>query len=134
MKAHLTHNQPNNAENLSDTKELINRLQLIARPAAGKPLQTIIDARFYMGKSRNASAVYCSVWVSCHGDYRGGHGTAGGSGYHKESRALAVALKSAGVTLDTDIAGRGEGAMLGALEAVAVELGAVLTPGDWLIV
>jgi len=129
MPAELT----NNARNYSGEKELVNRLQLVVfRPSEKKGTDDrhdqrfvrAIDARFWMGRSSQASTVYCSVWIyqqTTGGgfDYHGGTGSAGGFGYHKESAALDEALRSAGVTLSTPIHGAGDHAMEAALRAVA---------------
>ena len=50
-------------------------------------------------------------------------GKAGGYGYHKESAAIAEAIESAGIALDTDISGVGNSAILDALTAIANALG-----------
>lgn len=52
-----------------------------------------------MGRSRNASTVYASIWVHANGHYLAGHGNAGGYGYHKESAAFQDAITSAGIQL-----------------------------------
>ena len=113
-----------NARNYWQEKELVNRLQVVAK--VGDEYETPIDARFWMGRSRSASVVYCSIWV--HGrinDYKdwSGRGTAGGGGYHKESAALDAAIRSAGIVMDSHFGGCGEGAMRHALTAIAVALG-----------
>lgn len=74
-----------------------------------------VIARFYYP----GDVAYCVVWI--HGDASHGYGMgkAGGYGYHKESAALADALRDAGVTLDSHIDGRGDRAMSEAVEAVA---------------
>ena len=66
------------------------------------------------------------VWLingnaqSMHGEtYRHGCGIANGYGYHKASAAIGGALRAAGVTLDNDIDGRGDGAVDDALIATA---------------
>ena len=144
MKA-IIRTQESNGRNYADTKETILELRVIARRsehAAYEPrkLCEVVTARFYMGRSRNASTVYCSVWVHCEGIHTAGHGTAGGWGYHKNSAALSAALTSAGVELwgspydkedeDTNegqrayISGCGDSAMRSALLAVARATGA----------
>ena len=114
-----------NARNYSQEKELVNRLQVVAK--VGDKYETPIDARFWMGRSRSASVVCCSIWI--HGQNNGhykdlaGRGTASGSGYHKESAALNDAIRSAGVVMGSDFGGCGEGAMRHALTAIAAALG-----------
>ena len=85
---------------MANDKETVDRVQVIARNARGE-LQTICDARFYMGRSRTASTVYCSLWVSNFGANVdiSGHGRAGGYGYHKRSAALQAAIDSAAIKL-----------------------------------
>ena len=113
-----------NARNYWQEKELVNRLQVVAK--VGDEYETPIDARFWMGRSRSATVVYCSIWV--HGRINdckdwSGRGTAGGGGYHKESAALDDAIRSAGIVMDSHFGGCGEGAMRHALTAIAVALG-----------
>lgn len=82
---------------------------------------TPVIARFYSTPSRS----YCCIWLcASHKDiYLSGGGKAGGYGYHRASQALYEALSDCGVTLDADIAGRGDTAMRDALVAVAQALG-----------
>ena len=90
--------QVSNAVNYGDKKELIKTFNLIT-----DELKEIITVRCYMGRSAGASAVYASVWINTSEVHTSGKGKAGGYGYHKESAAVAEAIKSAGITLDTDI-------------------------------
>ena len=121
-----------NGRNYGGEKETVNELKLIAMHS-GK-LCEIVDARFYMGRSRNSSRVYCSVWICTPGsDYLSGTGWAGGGGYHKESAALQDALESAGVKLSSPIDGRGESAMHEALEAIGRALKCNMREGRYLI-
>lgn len=64
-----------------------------------------------------------SVWVHVPGGDAGGHGTAGGCGYHRTSAALQAACNSAGLTFALPFDGYGEGHMIEALQAVARHLG-----------
>lgn len=90
-----------NAKNDNEKRELISYIKLIEK----KTERTVIDARFYMGKSSSASAVHCSLWIFTKTEYPDGHtstsgrGTAGGYGYHKSSSALGTAITSAGIEL-----------------------------------
>ena len=118
MKAKLG-KQLDNGRNYGGEK--VNRLQLVVVHKG--EILVPVDARFYMGRSANASVVYCSVWISKKGFYTSGRGSAGGYGYHKESAALDDALRSAGVTLDQSISGVGERAMEDALVAIGRALG-----------
>lgn len=139
MKAQFTNPEARNARNMANDKETVDRLQVVARNARGE-LQVIADARFYMGRSRSASTVYCSLWVWNHGANVdiSGHGRAGGYGYHKRSAALQSAINSAEIKLwgspyDSEdentggtperasIGGCGDSAMRSALLAIARE-------------
>lgn len=63
-------------------------------------IENPITARFYMGRSNQASVVYCCLWIrTAKGTHHSGRGSAGGYGYHKASAALQDALTSAGVEL-----------------------------------
>lgn len=96
MRAKFDGLHASNAVNYSGEKETVSALHVVG--CSGGELRTIVTARFYMGRSRTASTVYCALWVDGPG-YCSGKGTAGGYGYHKESAALASAIKSAGITL-----------------------------------
>jgi hypothetical protein len=138
IKKFNTANPANNAKNLANGKETITRIRWIAESprfkAALKEIRgggsnaeyyrhypdrlaamrftTVIDARIYMGRSSQASTVYASVWIHTrNGVHMGGHGSAGGYGYHKESAALYDAFDSAGVTFDSGWGGSGDSAM-----------------------
>ena len=131
-----------------DNKELVDTINVVAkcRDYDGKTsLRAIVTARFYMGRSASASVVYCCLWVRGRtkaGEvYTSGAGTAGGYGYHKESAALATAIRSAEIELFGDqyqaddsrkrnkeparIDGCGSSAMDGALLAIAKAAGAI---------
>lgn len=87
-----------NAKRL-DNKELVSAYSLIARLPSGE-LREVITARCYMGRSASASVVHAVLWVRCaDGEWTSGSGSAGGYGYHKESAALADAVRSAGIEL-----------------------------------
>ena len=119
-----------NAKNMNGEKELVQRI-VIVDDAGSK--QQIIDCRLYMGRSRNASAVYCSIWANGHINndrvWITGHGKAGGYGYHKASAAMQNAITAAGFTLTDDngyimpIDGRGDDPMRDAAIALAAALG-----------
>lgn len=79
--------------------------------------------RCWMGRSRNASVVYCTVWVWADRLYTSGHGTAGGYGYHKESAALGEAIRSAGIKLSESISGVGDTAIGVAMLAIVRAVG-----------
>ena len=89
--------QASNARNYGGEKETVTTMRVVAR-VNGK-LATPVEARFYMGRSRTASTVYCALWVHGANVYTSGSGQAGGGGYHKESAALQSAITSAGIEL-----------------------------------
>lgn len=121
MIAKLPDTRPWNGRNLSSEKELVHAISVVG--AVKGETSELITARFWMGRSRNASRVYCSVWLR-DGEGGAGHGTASGYGYDKKSAALSEALESAGITLSKDISGVGESAMRDALVAVVIAMGA----------
>jgi len=83
-----------------------------------------ITVRWYMGRSSQASTVYCSVWIGARGEgYYTGRGQAGGYGYHKTSAAFAAAVRSAGITLERDVAGVGDSAVREAITAIGAACG-----------
>lgn len=62
----------------------------------------VVTVRTYMSASRNASTVKACVWIrpaDRASDWLSGRGEAGGYGYHKESAAIADAVRNAGVKL-----------------------------------
>ena len=120
MKAQIVSTQ-SNAVNYDNKKELVNSWNVVVNSDDG--LKNIITVRCYMGRSASASTIYASLWV-CDAEHRtSGTGKAGGYGYHKESAAIAEAIRSAGIELDKDIAGAGESAIEQALGAIAYALG-----------
>jgi hypothetical protein len=112
-------NDISNARNYGGEKELVDAKSIIVA-APDRGLHEIVTARWYMGRSREASVAYCSVWVrrpeqrdragnvTVPGAWWSGTGTAGGYGYHKGSAALNGAIKSAGITLSRSVSGTGE--------------------------
>lgn len=129
MKATLI-GAKSNGHNYGGEKEMVSRFVLIAIGADGK-MTEVVDARCWMGKSRNASQVYARIWVHGNGTWASGKGMAGGYGYHKISAAIGSAIESAGFKLDKDIHGVGDSAIREAMEAIAREIGFT---GDFLIV
>ena len=117
MKATLG-KEVSNAVNYGYKKEMIRTYNVIT-----DGLKEVITVRCYMGRSANASTVYASVWINTSEVHTSGKGKAGGYGYHKESAAIAAAIESAGISLDTDISGVGDGAIKEALSAIANALG-----------
>jgi hypothetical protein len=120
MKAQIVSTQ-SNAVDYDNKKELVNSWNVIVNSEDG--LKNIITVRCYMGRSASASTIYASLWV-CDAEHRtSGTGKAGGYGYHKESEAIAEAVKSAGISLDKGISGAGSSAIDDALKAIAAALG-----------
>lgn len=110
--------QVSNAVNYGDKKELIKTFNLIT-----DGLKEVITVRCYMGRSASASTVYASIWVNAPDIHTSGKGRAIGYGYHEASAAIGDAISSAGITLDADISGVGDGAIHEALGAIAEALG-----------
>lgn len=82
-----------------DNKELVSAYSLIVRMPSGE-LREVVTVKCYMGRSASASVVHAVMWVKCaDGHWASGSGSAGGYGYHKESAAIADAVKSAGIEL-----------------------------------
>jgi len=82
-----------------DNKELVSAYSLVVRLPSGD-MREVITVRCYMGRSASASVVHAVLWVRCaDGEWTSGSGSAGGYGYHKESAAIADAIKSAGIDL-----------------------------------
>ena len=121
MKATIPEQGRSNARNYFGQKELISVHDLVAYKD-GK-LHHLITIRSWMGRSKTASTVYSSIWVHAQGYWTSGNGTAGGGGYHKTSAAAGEAIRSAGITLDGHIDGRGDQAIREAMEAIALALG-----------
>ena len=119
MKATIPTKVITNGRNHSREKEIVAAYILISDN------REIGRAVCYMGKSRQASVVYASVWirVKALGDTISGRGHAGGYGYHKSSAAIGSAIESAGITLSEDINGRGQSAIREALLAIGLALG-----------
>ena len=120
MKATLGNNQENSI-NYDGKKELISSWNVVVNSDDG--LKNIITVRCYMGRSASTSTIYASLWVYDAEHRTSGTGKAGGYGYHKESEAIAKAVKSAGISLDKGISGVGDSAIEDALEAIAQALG-----------
>jgi len=103
-------------------KELVRSYQVYDLETLHSYKQTpmkFIDCRLYMGRSNNASAVYCALWTF----NSSGTGSAGGYGYHKQSAAVNDAILSAGYTMAIHFGGSGEQAIRDALTAIAVHEG-----------
>jgi len=77
-----------------DNKELVKRYQVISND-----LSCIIDARLYMGRSSNASVVYCDLWIHGNNIYGSGNGSASGYGYDKQFASLHDAVNNSGIKM-----------------------------------
>lgn len=106
-------------KNYAGDKELTDCFKVIAYSKG--ELVEVVDCRVWMGRSRNASKVYATLWVHGKGIYTSGTGNAGGYGYCKTSAAIDEAIRSAGFKLDRSVSGTGQ--HRDALEAVARSLG-----------
>ena len=90
-----------------DKKELVGCASLIVRDKTrpeyrDSEMCEAVTIRVYTGRSSSSSVVYACVWLQGpHGSNlsASGRGSAGGYGYHKESAAIAEALRSAGIGL-----------------------------------
>jgi hypothetical protein len=100
MKAKITKTDVTNAKNFGGEKETIGTLNVIGLKKG--ELKNIITVRWYTGRSKSASVVYCSLWAHGDGVHISGRGAASGYGYHKESAAFQAALESSGVELYVD--------------------------------
>lgn len=97
IKAQIVKKQDNSRR--PDNKELVSAYSLIVRMASGE-LREVVRVKCYMGRSASASVIHAVMWVKCaDGHWTSGSGSARGYGYHKESAALADAVKSAGIKL-----------------------------------
>ena len=117
MKATLG-KEVSNAVNYGYKKEMIRTYNVIT-----EGLENIITVRCYMGRSKESSTVYASIWIDTPCYHSSGKGKASGYGYHKESAAIGAARESAGITLDQSIDGVGDAAIEEALKAIAQALG-----------
>lgn len=104
--------------NIIRTKELINYINVI-----DSKLNHVIKISFYMGRSPNASTVYCTFQLWQQDFYFSTSGNAGGYGYHKQSAALSQALDKAGINLEPrHLSGYGDSAITDAIGAIMKKL------------
>ena len=104
MRAVFT-DRADNAVNRSGEKAIVSSFDIIDK----KTELVIVDCRVYMSHGRNAGTVYASLWVNNIKEAKrpvgwtygstSGNGKAGCYGYHKESAAVAAAIRSAGIEL-----------------------------------
>jgi len=123
QRATLPEGYTENARNLSDTKETTETRDLVV--CIGGEIRTAMTARWYMGRSKSASVVYCSIWVHEPKNWSGwsGHGRAGGWGYCKVSQAFEGACDSAGIKLSRMVGGVGRSAVDEAMRAIVLAAG-----------
>ena len=119
-KATFEYTTISNAINMSRDKETVRELNVCVI-SKGRIINPI-TARWYMGRSKSASVVYCSLWISGSSIYLGGHGKAGGYGCCKFSAAFAEALRSAGVNT-IECSGRGMSTVREAMISICKGLG-----------
>lgn len=105
-----------------DNKELIKRYLVIS-----SNLDNVIDCRLYMGRSSNASVVYCDLWVHGNAVYGSGNGSADGGNYDKMSSAAMKAITNAGILLTNDTGGYVNTTIEDALLSIADALDSTLT-------
>ena len=122
MKAQFTKTDVSNARNMGDKKETIKQMVLITHKDGEFKAPVVV--RWYISRSGvGASLVYCSLWINHHPYYVSGRGKAGGYGYDKASAAFQEACGSAGIKLDKDVSGVGDGAVREAILAIGEALG-----------
>ena len=126
MKAFLNNKeQISNARNYGGDKETFRALSAVV--SSNGKLQEVVTLRLYCGRTRCAQTVIASVWVkgrtSTGSIWKSGTGKAGGYGYCKSSAASSEAFKSAGITFDSPIDGRGMSVVREAIEATARAMG-----------
>lgn len=118
------------AKNLDGTKERVSTL--IGIGIENGRIVFFSEARIWASRrDPQDHDVHCGVWLHHIGTYQSGHGSAGGSGYHRYSAAMDSALRNAGVHLSEDIDSRGDAAMEAAMVAVGVALG---VPEDTILI
>ena len=84
----------------------------------GQPRE-LVCLRLYATDARH----YACIWVHDDVAYGYGGGNAGGYGYDRGSAAAQEAIKDAGIELSESIDGRGQGAILAAVKAIAEAAG-----------
>ena len=76
----------------------------------GELAEAVTVRTYYSPRGSGMQPVRACIWISAPrgsgAAWRSGRGSAGGCGYHKESAAIADAVRSAGVTLQGEPAGR----------------------------
>ena len=101
--------------------ETVKELMLVTCDRKTGKFDQPVLAVWTMGRSRNASRVYCTVWAHDRARkvYVSGSGWAGGYGYCKYSAAFSEACKAARISFDEGIAGAGMTQVKVAMKAIA---------------
>jgi hypothetical protein len=103
MKAVFT-SEMSNGVNYGNKLETVGGYKLIDK----KTESVVVDCRIYTGRSRDASQVKATIWITLSDakkpatweyHHTSGTGTAGGWGYCKTSSAVASAISDAGIEL-----------------------------------
>ena len=83
-------------------------------------IKELASLRMYGTNSKN----YACLWIhdSKTDTFCSGSGSAGGYGYHRPSAAAYEAFESSGITFNEGISGRGDRAIVEALEAIGKKL------------
>lgn len=82
-----------------------------------------VTLRWYMGRSKGSSVVYCILRFGNGEIYKAAYGQAGGYGYCKFSAAAQEAFSAAGVEVDNNFGGTGMASVRSAVLSLAEHLG-----------
>ena len=115
MKANLPEKSVSNAKYVFTRERCKTSYGVVSHQNAVKQA---VKVEWYTEPSRVATVVYCNIWV---GDDCSGEGGAGG-GQCKFSAAFSAALRSAGIELDEEVAGRGLRRVEEAIKAISLAL------------
>ena len=116
MKVKLPEKSVSNAEYVFTRERFKTSYGVISHQNAVKQA---VKVEWYTEPSRVATVVYCNIWV---GDDCSGEGGAAGGGQCKFSAAFSAALRSAGIELDEEVAGRGLRRVEEAIKAISLAL------------
>ena len=106
--------------NYGNQKETIKTMNLICFDLVGDADFTeLVSVRWYMGRSRSAQTVLCTIWVSGRTVCGSGSGRAGGYGYCKISAAFSDACDKLGIDINRPISGCGREPVRRAIDAIA---------------
>ena len=109
------------AKNMKPEKELVSALSCIGEKNG--VMKEVVIIRWYMGRSKSCSTVYCSFWVADSEGWISNSDRGSGGNYHKESATLASAYHKAQIRFDEAIDGRGDFAAHESATAIAQALG-----------